>query len=134
MKYRNNPFNIRSGSRWLGLAGSKNGFCEFENIEYGIRAAAVLLMQSYRKKGCVTLTSIVRRFAPPSENDTSRYIYYLSDSLGISPSSVLESRYQYILLLVYMARFESGTFLNKNYVSSVIKKFNIYLYCLTPKK
>ena len=68
---KNNPFNIRVGSRWLGLVGQNKGFCEFASMEYGVRAAAYLLMRSYRKRGIMSIRAIIERFAPSSENDTA---------------------------------------------------------------
>ena len=86
---KNNPFNIRYNPRnmWLGLEKDQvyHGFCNFVDIKYGIRAACYLLMVSYRKKGIVTISEIVSRFAPSSENDTEKYIQYVCNCLGCFP-------------------------------------------------
>lgn len=71
----NNPLNIRFSplNVWKGQTGSNKGFVTFENMEYGYRAALVLL-RSYVKRGYDTVTSIISRWAPESENNTSAYI------------------------------------------------------------
>lgn len=128
MKYKNNPFNIRSGSRWLGLTGSRNGFCEFETLEYGVRAACVLLLQSYRKKGVRQICSIISRFAPPSENNTAAYMAYLSRRTGFPMSLVLRSIDEYLKILSCMSWYESRTRISESYIFDVIHKYDIKLF------
>ena len=134
MKYKNNPFNIRSGSRWLGLSGNKNGFCEFEALEYGVRAAAYLLLKTYRKRGLVSIKQIISTFAPPSENNTARYIQFCLDGMRRDSDNIyladqpLTCIPDYVILLHYMARFETGMMLSGLCYYDVINKF-----CLTPK-
>ena len=70
---KNNIFNIRTGAKWKGMTGAKNGFVEFETREHGIRAW-IVLMHNYRvKHRCATVRAIITRFAPPSENQTQRH-------------------------------------------------------------
>lgn len=84
MRYFNNPLNIRSGSKWLGLRGNKNGFCEFESVEYCIRAALILLLRNYPKHGAKYISECISRWAPPSENNTDDYIEFVFEYMGIS--------------------------------------------------
>lgn len=71
----NNPLNIRFSPMnvWRGQIGSNRGFCVFDQMENGYRAAFVLL-HNYVKRGYDTVREIVSRWAPASENDTEAYI------------------------------------------------------------
>lgn len=83
MKYvRNNPLNIRYSEKneWLGQIGERNGFCVFSEEKYGWRAGFVLL-KNYHKKGFRTVSQIIHRFAPASENPTSSYVSFVCDKL-----------------------------------------------------
>lgn len=84
----NNPANIRRGSAWKGLVPflinpqnqqrvCDKSFCQFENIEYGIRALIVLLRTYSYKYKLRTIETIIRRYAPPSENRTNDYIDFV---------------------------------------------------------
>lgn len=110
MRYENNPFNIRfsSANRWKGLKGCDNGFCTFEVLSCGVRAAMVLIMSSYRKKGVLTPEQIISRFAPASENDTSRYIKFVCSDGILRPKTRISTRKSYYRLMSRMALFESG--------------------------
>lgn len=71
----NNPLNIRLGDNWQGLRQEQTdkAFCQFISMEYGLRAAFVILF-NYLKKQVDTPDKIIKRWAPPSENDTEAYI------------------------------------------------------------
>lgn len=79
----NNPLNIRYSpmNSWLGQIGSKKGFCKFDTMEHGFRAALVLLC-NYQRKGYDTISKIINHWAPQSENDTETYISYCCSSIG----------------------------------------------------
>lgn len=71
----NNPLNIRYSplNSWKGQTGSNRGFCTFSTMDYGFRAALVLL-RNYVRRGLNTPALIVKTWAPPNENDTDVYI------------------------------------------------------------
>lgn len=71
----NNPLNIRLGDKWQGLCKEQTdkAFCQFVSMEYGLRAAFIILF-NYLKKRVDTPDKIIKRWAPPSENDTEAYI------------------------------------------------------------
>ena len=73
----NNPGNIRNSSTvWIGeVTPSKDkSFKQFKSMAYGYRAA-IKLLQNYRKlHNCQTISDFIKRWAPPSENNTSGYI------------------------------------------------------------
>lgn len=74
----NNPGNIRyDGTPWDGLADppSDGEFCIFTSPEYGIRAIAKIINNYITVDGVApTVTAIITRWAPPTENDTAAYI------------------------------------------------------------
>ena len=77
----NNPLNIRhSSDRWEGARKEQTdkNFVQFESMVYGYRAAWKIL-ESYWKHFHSTgqpfnVTTILNRWAPPTENDTQTYI------------------------------------------------------------
>lgn len=111
MKYKNNPLNIRfnASNHWRGLIGKKNGFCEFESLENGFRAAAIILRR-YRSYGKVSLVDIIHRWAPENDNNnTDSYIKFVSDSTGIPMLRPVEEN-EYFEVLLSMARVEQGCY------------------------
>ena len=96
----NNPLNIRlSKDKWQGQINanvndnannsSPKGdaeFIQFYTMEYGWRAAFVILCKTYYGKYKLrTIRDIVTRWAPPKENSTEAYIRHVSDYTGIGP-------------------------------------------------
>jgi hypothetical protein len=73
----NNPGNIRkSKDPWQGLAEQQTDpdFFVFQSPIYGIRALARTLITYQDKYGLGTITAIISRWAPPTENKTDAYI------------------------------------------------------------
>lgn len=107
----NNPLNIRNNPNnvWFGKIGTDSkDFVVFDNPENGYRAA-VKILNSYRKRGLMTLTDIISAWAPPTENDTDSYINSVSDKTGIKPlEQVLYD--DYAVLLMAMTYHENGVF------------------------
>ena len=102
----NNPLNIRlSSDKWQGQVNvnvndndnnsslkGEGAFCQFYSMEYGWRAAFVILCRTYYGKyGLKTIRDLVSRWAPAKENNTEAYIRHVSDYTGISPNKVLGS-------------------------------------------
>jgi len=84
----NNPGNIRPGDAWQGMTGEAGGFIVFQDISWGLRALATDIANKITH-GYNTITSLISRYAPPSENNTSAYIFSVSSDTGISPDQVL---------------------------------------------
>ena len=136
MKYtRNNPLNIRYSEKneWLGQTGERNGFCVFSEEKFGWRAAFVLL-KNYYKKGYRSISQIIHRFAPASENPTSSYVSFVCDKLqqfGYEAYGVefkdaaldLGNDMVVVDLLVVMSIFETGQKCQSDYVRSQLKDF-----------
>jgi len=72
----NNPLNIRIGNVWQGEVDhpTDRSFEQFKQMEYGIRAAFVILRRYIRHYGINTIAEIIERWAPRSENDTNAYV------------------------------------------------------------
>ena len=85
----NNPLNIRrSKDLWVGLRTQQtdSSFCQFESLEYGWRAAFYLLPRTYyHKYRLYTIRMIISKWAPPNENQTSKYIENVCRLTGIAP-------------------------------------------------
>lgn len=80
-----NPGNIkRSEDKWQGLANEQTDphFFVFKSAQWGIRALARVLITYYDKYGLNTIESIIQRWAPPSENETSKYIDFVCRQMG----------------------------------------------------
>lgn len=88
----NNPLDIRKGKDvWVGqVEGKDPAFVTFETPEAGIRAA-VKLLQTYKKQGKTTITDILEKFAPATENETGRYIKNVSEWTGFAPDEQLDT-------------------------------------------
>ncbi len=123
----NNPLNIRlSKDKWQGQINAnvndndnnsslkgESDFCQFYTMEYGWRAAFVILCRTYYGKyGLKTIRDIVSRWAPAKENNTEAYIRHVSDYTGIAPNKVLgspqEHPTQWLLIGYAMAVVENG--------------------------
>ena len=130
---KNNPLNIRYSrlNKWKGQTGQTRGFCDFESVDYCIRACAILLMRSYRKRGIFTYGEIIRVYAPSCENDTGAYLEYVCEKLGVTPFDTPTSIEDFSKLIYWMGVYESGddfTSINFNhilYIELVIENFEI---------
>lgn len=134
---RNNPMNLRYSERnnWIGQTGQTNGFCCFQSVEYGFRAAFITL-QSYGKSGYNTITKIVTRWAPPAENPTQTYIKYVAlrmTHLGYGELSVdtanirLDMKNPEVImdLMMFMTKFESGFDVKVKEIRSMLRPFGL---------
>lgn len=82
-----NPLNIRIGNTWLGERPNPTDpeFEEFVAMEYGVRAAFIILRRYIKRYHKDTIASIVSTWAPAIENQTQKYIDAVSTQLGIDP-------------------------------------------------
>ena len=88
--------------------------CQFKSLEYGWRAAFYLLTRTYyHKYRLYTIRTIIRRWAPSSENNTEAYIANVSRLTGIAPDEPLgipsEQPARWMMLGAAMAIQENGT-------------------------
>lgn len=108
----NNPGNIEAGSNsWDGQAGSDGRFAKFVTPEHGIRALGKNLL-SYQRQGYDTVSEIVNRWAPPSDNnDTAAYIKAVCAQLGVTANQPLDASNPDTLqaLCAAIIKHENGT-------------------------
>ena len=121
----NNPLNIRrvAGQRWKGeilpsIQGGDGGgsFVRFETIEWGIRAAFVLLRTYSIKYKANCIQDIISRWAPPSENDTEKYIKNVCLWSGLGGLQRLTEE-DWPKLVLAMARQECGALLSEEIIN-----------------
>ena len=120
----NNPLNIRKvpGTHWKGeilpsIQGGDGGgsFVRFESIEFGLRAAFVLLYTYSTKYKLNCIRDIISRWAPPTENDTERYIQNVCLWTGFGGNERLTET-EWPRLVQAMARQECGVTLSKEQI------------------
>jgi hypothetical protein len=88
----NNFGNIRTSdsNAWQGKTTEKgSAFETFDTPQNGLRAVGVTL-QSYAKQGVNTLEGIIRRWAPPNENNTTALIQNAMERTGLLPNEKLD--------------------------------------------
>ena len=117
----NNPFNIRfsSANMWKGQTGQEKGFCKFDSLENGVRAG-VKLLRNYLNSRTNTISKILNKYAPTSENDTNSYIQYVCGRMSKGAEDVLVLSDLYSLCSA-IAKFESGYNLDKSLFEKVFK-------------
>ncbi|HHS9706495.1 TPA: hypothetical protein ACTW9I_000684 [Raoultella planticola] len=89
----NNPGNLEASSSnpWVGQTGSDGRFAKFETPEHGIRALGRNLI-SYQRQGIDTVSDIINRWAPPSDNnDTTAYIKAVCAQLGVTADQPIDA-------------------------------------------
>lgn len=59
-------------------------------MEYGLRAAFLILRRYIRRYGKNTVSSIVSTWAPHNENNTLRYIDTVCDKTGLEPAQPIK--------------------------------------------
>ena len=106
-----NPLNIRrvAGTNWKGQAAEQKDkeFVRFEAIEWGLRAAFCILRTYRDKYKLVCIEDIITRWAPPTENDTRKYICDCCKLTGFGGKERLTEN-DWPRLVGAMARLESG--------------------------
>ncbi|AQM20513.1 structural protein [Vibrio anguillarum] len=86
----NNPLNIESNvnNNWIGKVTPSvdKRFETFRAPEYGFRAGAILLRDTYQKRyGLETISELIHKFAPSHENESDHYAQFVASQLGVSP-------------------------------------------------
>ena len=126
----NNPFNIRYNNfnHWKGLIGKdKYGFCIFYSMDFGLRAGIVLLRTYIKRYHLTNVSSIIKRFAPPSENNTHNYISFLRSGLypDYDPDFIEYGSFSFCRLVCLICMYESWYRISVEEVNNIIHKFNL---------
>ena len=110
----NNPLNIRRipGVTWKGQSPEQTdkAFVQFRTMEWGLRAAFCILRTYARRHNIRRLADILRRWAPPAENDTDAYLHSVCQQTGFTPKQLLTES-DWPTLVRAMARQESNQLL-----------------------
>ena len=102
--------------------GREGAFVRFESIEFGLRAAFVLLRTYSTKYKLNCIRDIVSRWAPPTENDTEQYIQNVCQWTGFGGNERL-TEVQWPKLVQAMARQECGVVLDEDVIQ---RGFRLY--------
>lgn len=108
----NNPLNIRIGNNWWGEVENQTDtqFEQFEKMEYGIRAAFIILRRYIEKYGRNTVELIVSSWAPSSENNTKAYIKFVCEKAGFPEDYIIkyDNKKTMVRLVDAMIQYECG--------------------------
>ena len=106
-----NPGNIRlSSQRFVGevLPSKDASFKQFRSMEYGLRGLMKILLTYYNVHHLDTVQAIISRYAPQSENDTSKYVDYVCSHLQVMPLDKIIVPTCIFPLVVAICDYESG--------------------------
>lgn len=100
-----NPLNLKT----KGNAGKDSGgFAKYTDEESGWWAARRQLSTYYTRDKLDTISDIINKWAPPSENDTNSYVAQISKAMGVGANDKLDLSDPSVMakLSSYMARHE----------------------------
>jgi len=101
----NNPGNLRFAGQ-TGAVQGEGGFAKFPSPQAGVKALENQIKLDISRG--LTLADFIKKFAPPTENNTSHYIKVIANATSSSPSTKL-SQIDINKLLRAIANHESGT-------------------------
>lgn len=108
----NNPGNLVYNPRnaWEGQIGHDERFVRFEQMENGVRALGVTLLNYQRKHKLHTVRQIITRWAPPNENDTATYVRRVAQALDVDADHTINlfDRKTLTLLIWAVCTHENG--------------------------
>lgn len=108
----NNPLNICIGNTWLGEVDDPTDprFEQFVSMEYGLRAAFIILRRYIRRYHKNTVASIISTWAPEIENQTLRYIDVVCELTKLAPDTPIkyEDQETMVSLVSAMIQVECG--------------------------
>lgn len=113
----NNPGNIRhDSSKWRGeIQGTDKAFKTFSLMEWGVRAMFHLLNNYKKLHQCDTLRKLINRWAPPTENQTDRYVAFVAHDAKISPDQMIDTTNPDVMIAVVrsMIKMENGVYIDE---------------------
>lgn len=105
LAFRNcNPFNLRYRGQANSVMGL-SGFAKFDTIKNGVLAGYKQILLDARRGH--TIYTFIMKYAPPSENNTERYINFITRGLMCNRSTLVSEVNPYKLGLLMM-RIECG--------------------------
>ncbi|MBR0682741.1 hypothetical protein GXW74_19775 [Roseomonas eburnea] len=106
----NNPLNLEFRSGQPGVVGNDGRFGRYQTMEDGLFAGAQQILR-WVDRGDTTLTALITRWAPPSDNnDTAAYVQRVARDTGLNPSAPINWRDPAVLgsVIQSMAHHENG--------------------------
>lgn len=110
-----NPCNIRLGTDWEGCVPADyqtdKSFIQFTDVKYGIRAAAVILLNYQKIHKLDTIRQMIFRWAPPVENEAEAYSNDVAKDCGVNANEVYSLTYSHNLFNIVKAiiKHENGS-------------------------
>lgn len=115
----NNPLNIIiSPNKWLGKRPKEKNtdghFEQFDTIEYGYRAAFIILRKYINVYGCNTIETIIKKWAPDGHTIEQNYIKRVETLTGIPRQDTInfDEEAKMIQIIRAMAAVENGKLVN----------------------
>lgn len=117
----NNPLNIRKGNNWKGerKVQTDKAFEEFETLQYGLRAGLKLIRNQISgfngsRPKFNTIGKLIKVWAPPSENQTLRYVDFVCQAVGKQPFDIIRDNDQKLICEIAraMAFVECGQWID----------------------
>ena len=123
----NNPLNIRRvvGTNWKGEIVAPiedKQFVQFASLSWGLRAAFCILRTYRDKYQAVCIEDIITRWAPPTENDTRKYICNVCRLTGFGGKERLTEK-DWPRLVGAMSRIESGMNLTEKQIQQAFQLY-----------
>ena len=120
-----NPLNIKKTSiKWHGkVEGNDPIFESFKDCYSGYRAALICLYKHYRN-GSNTVNLLINKWAPSSENNTRKYVEFVSSLMSLAPNQTFFWSYSNVSLIMYhMCVFENGKIIDREALTKVVYEF-----------
>lgn len=123
----NNPLNIRKGNNWKGERPVQDdpSFEQFVSMEWGIRAGFILLREYMTGYHGIThkfntIELIIKRWAPPTENATRKYIDFVANKVDISAKRALSFENKKVMcdIVSAMIQVECGMSVDRSLIES----------------
>lgn len=107
----NNPLNIKIGNDWQGEVPNTDGvFEQFESMEYGLRAAFIILRKYITKYGRNSIADIVHSWSPDGEAIERAYMLCVQSFANIPVNQEVSywDKETMCLIVQGMAYMENG--------------------------
>lgn len=107
----NNPLNIlcSTTNNFEGdISKAGDAYCTFTSPIYGIRAGLIVLRNYVVRDGVKTVSAMISRWAPPTENPTDTYIVYVARRMGVGPTYKPRPYLGLVNMVGAMTEFENG--------------------------
>lgn len=120
-----NPLNIKKTSiKWHGkIEGKDPVFESFKDCYSGYRAAIICLYKHYRT-GSNTVNLLINKWAPSTENNTVKYVNYVSILMDLAPNESFFWSFSNVYLLLYhMCVYENGYIVNREELLKALHEF-----------